>query len=256
MKVSVVIASYRHSYLLNKCLDSLKKQTVVPDEIIVAFDSPHYLNGIKTVSSATTGVSAARNVGCDEATGDILVFIDDDAEADPRWIETIKQAFEEHNPDCVGGPVTPRFECGSIPEHYNWIIGCTWDVKRPICCNMAIRRDVFYRLGKFNEGLGRIRLNLSIGEETELVLKMQDREYIIRWDENVVTNHHVPAHRTTLKYMCSRAYKEGIGKAIIGNRFKLATENKMLRYYITHPDRYTVPVLGAVLMGYMRGKLL
>ena len=252
MKISVVIASYRGSELLNKCLSSLKYQTVRPHEVIVAFDKPEWVYGAISVSSGTTGVSAARNVGCDKATGDILAFIDDDAVAPPMWIEKIIESFKD-NPDCVGGPVTPHFIGDPIPEHYNWIIGCTWNVKRPICCNMAIKRDVFYKLGEFNEGLGRIRLNLSIGEETELILKLQQKGYIVKWDENVVTNHHVPESRTKLKYMCNRAYKEGIGKAIIGRGKE---ENRMLWYYVTHPDRYTIPVLLSVFTGYMRGKLL
>jgi len=256
MKVSVVIASYRHSDLLNKCLDSLKNQTVAPDEIIVAFDSPHYLNGIKTVSSATTGVSAARNVGCDEATGDILAFIDDDAEADPRWIEHIKYYFEFSGFDVMGGPVIPTFETKNLPTQWSFIYGCTWNVRRPICCNMAIRRDVFFKMGKFNTGLGRIKMNLSIGEETELILKLQEQGYKIGWDEDCVVFHWVPTSRTTLSYFCSRAYKEGIGKAIIGKRYTLDTEGTFLKYYIIHPDWYTVPVLISVFIGFVRGKLL
>jgi len=44
------------------------------------------------------------NLGWREASSDLVAYINDDAEADPRWLETIVQTFKEEDADVIGGP--------------------------------------------------------------------------------------------------------------------------------------------------------
>jgi glycosyltransferase involved in cell wall biosynthesis len=262
MQVSVIIGSYRPGKCLYRCIKSLEKQTKLPDEIIIGVDSIQDIQSFhskpsipyKFVASGKTGVSSARNAACKQATGDILAFIDDDATAETDWIEQIHNVFEDSTISCVGGPVIPVFERGSIPEQWYWIIGCTGMSKRPICSNMAVRRSDFLVLGGFPENLGRIKRNLTIGEETELLLNLAEFNKKIVWEQKMVVNHWCPDHRTQLHYIMSRAYKEGIGKAIIGKRYSLDLEYTFLKHYLSHPDKYTVPVLMATGLGFIRGR--
>ena len=263
MRVSVIIGSYRPGVCLYRCIKSLTKQTKLPDEIIIGVDSIQDVKSFPTeseipckfVASGKTGVSSARNAACQQATGDILAFIDDDATAEPDWIQQIHHVFEDPTISCVGGPVIPVFERGSIPEQWYWIIGCTGNSKRPICSNMAIRNNDFIFLGGFPENLGRIKRNLTIGEETELILNLEKLNKKILWEPNMVVHHWCPSHRTQLPYILSRAYKEGIGKAIIGKKYALKQEYSFLKYYLSHPDKYTVPVLLFTGVGFIKGLL-
>jgi len=263
MQVSVIIGSYRPGKCLYRCIKSLAKQTRFPDEIIIGVDSiqeeQNFPAGpeipFRFVASGKTGVSAARNAACEQAAGDILAFIDDDATAEPGWIEKIHRVFNDPTVSCAGGPVIPVFERGSIPEQWYWIIGCTGMSRRPICSNMAIRRSDFMDLGGFPESLGRIKRNLNIGEETELLLNLEKVNKKIVWEPEMVVHHWCPYHRTQLPYILSRAYKEGIGKAMIGKRYALEQERMFLGHYLTHPDKYTVPVLLATGLGYFRGRI-
>ena len=263
MQVSVIIGSYRPGKCLYRCIKSLSKQTKSPDEIIIGVDSiqddQHILAEPeipwKFVASGKTGVSSARNAACQQATGDILAFIDDDATAEPDWIEQIHDVFEDPGISCVGGPVIPVFERGSIPEQWYWIIGCTGISKRPICSNMAIRRSDFVLLGGFPENLGRIKRNLTIGEETELILNLEESNKKIVWEPEMVVHHWCPNNRTQLSYIIPRAYNEGLGKAIIKKHHPLEQERKFLKHYITHPDKYTVPILLASGFGFIRACL-
>ena len=263
-KISVIVGSYRPSHVLVRCISSLLKQTVTPHEIIVAVDelpgvehpnckvvAPNY----KFVASGKKGVVAARNAACAKATGDILAFIDDDAIAPENWVEEIQFFFEFHPWNaCVGGPVLPEYHGRSIPERWHWIIGCTGISRRPICCNMAVWKDAFEKMHGFPENLGRVRMNLSVGEETEFILNLQESGLRVAWCPRIKVWHDCPASRCELPYMMRRAYREGVGKAIIGKAHPLAQERAFLKDYLLHPDRYTVPVLVSVAAGYVRGK--
>jgi glycosyltransferase involved in cell wall biosynthesis len=261
MQVSVVIGSYRPGKCLYRCIKSLSKQTRFPDELIIGVDSIQEDQNFSAepeipyrfVASGKSGVSAARNAACEQATGDILAFIDDDATGKPDWIENIHRVFNDPTVSCVGGPVIPVFERGSMPEQWYWIIGCTGISRRPICSNMAIRRSDFMELGGFPESLGRIKRNLNIGEETELLLNLEKVNKKIVWEPGMVVHHWCPSHRTQLPYILSRAYKEGIGKAMIGKRYALDQEYSFLKHYLSHPDKYTILVLLATGFGFIRG---
>jgi glycosyltransferase involved in cell wall biosynthesis len=264
MKISVIIGSYRPGKCLVRCIESLKKQTVLPDEIIIGVDSisdeqfKWFVHGSianKVVASGKTGVSAARNTACQQATGDIFAFIDDDATADPDWIERLHKIFEDPTVACAGGSVIPYFERRTIPEQWYWIVGCTGLSKRPIGSNMAIRRHEFVMAGGFTENLGRVKHNLNIGEETELILALEKAHKRVLFVPELVVRHWCPDTRMEWSYIMSRAYKEGIGKAVINKQYTLNQEQKCLKYYLTHPDIYTLPVLVATGVGFIDGYL-
>lgn len=113
MKISVVITSYRRVKDLERCLEGLKKQTRPADEVLVVardtdaetwtflkeFD-PGALP-FRTATVITPGAIAAANVGLDEASGDIITYIDDDAIPHPDWLERIEPYFS--NDLKVGG---------------------------------------------------------------------------------------------------------------------------------------------------------
>lgn len=260
MKVSVIIGSYRPKSYLSRCLESLSNQTTPPDEIIIGIDNDqdnpnmilHKNMSYKIVTSGTTGISAARNAACKIASGDIFAFIDDDAIAKSNWIETIHKIFESSPVSCSGGPVIPIFEGKPIPEQWYWIIGCTGMSERPIGANMAINKTDF---NGFSEDLGRKKYNLTIGEETEIILNLSETNKRVIWDPEMIVYHTCPPHRTQWSYILKRAYSEGLGKSIINKRHALTQEQKFLKYYITHPDTYTIPVIVSTGLGFVKGHL-
>lgn len=85
-KYSVVIPFYSQASWLDEALDSVKKQTVAIDEIIVVNDgSKEDISYLKEkypevifVDQKNQGAAAARNTGIRVSTGDILFFLDSD----------------------------------------------------------------------------------------------------------------------------------------------------------------------------------
>jgi len=100
MKVSVIVPVYNVEKYLDKCLNSLVNQTLKDIEIIVVNDGStdnsekiikKYLKknkNIKYIKKNNSGVSEARNIGLEQATGEYIGFLDSD-----DWLET--NAYEK-----------------------------------------------------------------------------------------------------------------------------------------------------------------
>jgi glycosyltransferase involved in cell wall biosynthesis len=110
MKTSVLIAGYNCSRTIRATLDSVKAQTRVPDEVIVLDDgstddtfaiAESYKPCVSVLRQPNKGVSGARNVLCELASGDLVAFIDSDDIWHPKYLEVQCKLFKEH-PDAVG----------------------------------------------------------------------------------------------------------------------------------------------------------
>lgn len=89
-KISVIVPVYNMEQYLSRCVDGILQQTYSNLEIILVDDgstdtSPKLCdeyatkdNRVKVIHKANGGLSSARNVGLEEATGDYLGFIDSD----------------------------------------------------------------------------------------------------------------------------------------------------------------------------------
>jgi glycosyltransferase involved in cell wall biosynthesis len=103
ISVSVVIPSYNGGRLLPQAIDSILAQTVVPSEIVVVDDGSTddtqarlapYASRIRCIRQENRGVSAARNRGLRETSGQFIAFLDADDVWHPRKLELQLAAFE------------------------------------------------------------------------------------------------------------------------------------------------------------------
>ena len=189
--VSVIISTYSEDMLnlVLDCVESLKKQTVSPKEIILVLDPVQSLvdfyrarlpPDIKIIKSKGFGLSEARNAGVRSAEGDIVAFIDDDAIAEEHWLENLIINYDDSSVVGVGGLIRPLWEEKRprwMPEELYWIIGCSYKglpecktcVRNPIGCNMSFRKSVFDKAGLFTTSIGRFGKKLLAGEEIRLI---------------------------------------------------------------------------------------
>ncbi|MGC8871014.1 MAG: glycosyltransferase family A protein [Brevinematia bacterium] len=112
MKVSVLIISYKRAKYLRNALDSLSKQTIKPDEVIVVLKPSNDRSegvikefydklNVKLLIQDGEGAIDAYVQGIRHASGDIILFLDDDAIAEPDWIKKYVHLFSENS--TVGG---------------------------------------------------------------------------------------------------------------------------------------------------------
>jgi len=91
--ISVIIPSYNSSQTIKACLQSLIKQSL-ESEIIVVDDGSkdntksiiHSFAKVKLLTQTHQGPAAARNLGAQQAKGEILVFVDSDMEFDQNFL--------------------------------------------------------------------------------------------------------------------------------------------------------------------------
>jgi len=110
IKVSVIVPTKGGEYL-GFLLESLGKQEIPPDEVIIVekdcnVDEIEKLCGkfglnCRIIKQTTGYFTHALNMGKKAASGDILIFTDDDAIAPKSWIKTYVELFAKY-PETVG----------------------------------------------------------------------------------------------------------------------------------------------------------
>jgi GT2 family glycosyltransferase len=236
---SVVICSYTLNRwaTLESAVAAVRGQHPRPDEIIVVADHApdvedraRSLPEVRVVASrGRQGLSGARNTGVEAATGEIIVFLDDDAVPQPGWLAALLSPFEDPTVAGVGGRAEPIWEAGRrpswFPDEFDWVVGCSYrglplepaEVRNPLGCSMAFRREIFAVAGGFRSELGRVGGGRAGGEETEFCIRASARRPGARfwYAPDSVVRHHVPAGRARWRYFFARCYAEGVSKAVI-----------------------------------------
>ena len=200
------------------------------------------------------GLSGARNTAVAAASGDVVVFLDDDAAARPGWLRALLTPYADPDVVAVGGVAHPRFpdaRPGLLPTggssadatgELDWVVGCTYtgqpteraEVRNLMGCNMSVRREVFARVGGFAEDLGRIGRNPLGCEETELCIRIRQtyrrmgREARVVFEPAAQVDHRVSGDRVRWAYLRRRSWSEGLSKAavsrLVGSDDALSTE--------------------------------
>lgn len=118
MQVSIIIPTYNRIKEVNETLNSIFIQTILPREIIIVDDSDNdkienlieykkkefeekeiILRYIRNKKEKSAGI--ARNIGVENAVGDIILFLDDDVELDKDYIKEILKVYEKY-PNALG----------------------------------------------------------------------------------------------------------------------------------------------------------
>ena len=239
LSVSVVICAYteRRGDQLLAAVESVRRQRRQAQEVMLVIDHNERLlarararmAGVTVVANqGARGLSGARNTGVQLSRGDVVAFLDDDATADPDWLEMLLDAIAEPDVIGVGGLARAVWEGGSpawFPPEFLWVVGGSYEglprerkeIRNPIGANMAFRRDAFEAVGGFVDGIGRIGA-IPLGcEETEFAIRVRQRmpgSRVLHVPEAAV-DHHVSRDRGTWRYFVSRCWAEGSSKAAV-----------------------------------------
>jgi GT2 family glycosyltransferase len=281
MRVSVIIATYNRAALLDECLDHLRRQRFSPgDEVIVvdngsiddtaAVVAAHQIGcavPLRLLHESVPGKSRAIAGAVAVATGDVLAFTDDDVNVEDEWLAAVRDAMADPTVALAGGPVRPRWQT-TVPR---WIRRARDRYPRlgaPIAlldygdqpaelgsrtvlgANLAVRREVFTRVGGFPAHLGKLRGTLLSGEDHELCRRVQDAGFRAVYCPHAAVRHFVPADRARVWYFLKWFYWSGITHAIMDSD-QAAARGLLSRgvppYIIARAAAAAVAVLGAVL---------
>lgn len=99
---SIIVPTYNEEHYIEKCLRSILQQNIDRSEyeIIVSDASSsdrtcERAQGLadKIVVTKQRGIAIGRNLGAQNASGDILVFVDADAQLDSSFLKTLREKF-------------------------------------------------------------------------------------------------------------------------------------------------------------------
>lgn len=200
----------------NNCTDNTR-------EICEAFAAKHADVNFRYVVEPEQGLSAARNKGIQEAKGDIIVYIDDDALVDADYLRAYTEWFASH-PETMacGGPIEPLYETAepSWMTPYTKALLTAWmnygnkvrEYPRgrfPGGGNAAYRKDVFEKVGLFKTSLGRKGNSLMASEEKDIFDKMHALGMQILYLPTPVLHHIIPQAKLEPDYFNRVTYQIG-----------------------------------------------
>ncbi len=178
--LSLVIPTYGRDEVLCETLSALLHQERGADEIIVVDQTPKHtaeaedrLSGwheegtIRWIRLPSPSTAVAMNEGVLAATGDIILFLDDDIIPDPQLLRAHTQAHNDH-PD-AWAVVSQVLQPGEDPRTVTWTTvhsGLRQDIGFPfysnrsrwvenaMAGNLSVKRERFLEIGGFDERFG------------------------------------------------------------------------------------------------------
>jgi len=175
-QVSLIIPTYNRQEIVFQTLQYIKQQSIPGFEVVLVDQTESNdsnLNNFKDdgfkykyLKIKETGLPNARNVGAENAKGDILIFIDDDSIPDSDLIQSYMNLFNDYEKDkfCIGGRIIEKNT--NMFKESNSIVGgwITWygktlknfdTVKSGECewasgGNFGLTKDLFIEAGGFD----------------------------------------------------------------------------------------------------------
>ena len=253
LTVSVIIPTKGRPRELRTVTFALLQQTVSPRELIIVDQSPddasyrsvedtfataptRARSSVKLLyvrDSSITGAANARNRGMDQADADIWVFLDDDVEPEPDFIERLLQVYEARpEVDGVSGVITNYLPPALPFRMWSWIFvrGPFHDERQPIYWNAdGLRSHPPIRVAKFGTGLMSFRARVVTqhrfdphlsgsdpGEDVDFCLRLGPVEMLIAPEARLVHRrcftdrpvaHWLKDHAKAMHYLYQRNWR-------------------------------------------------
>jgi len=240
--LSVAICTYNRAALLNRVLDSLANQTPADVEVEILIvdngstDKTRELvnerqkldSRIRYVVESEPGIAHARNRAMTEAGGKYLAFIDDDAWAEPHWLENLLAPMRSitPRPECVVGPVSLVWEGVRpdwFPDRFESLL-CRYqmgDVPRflgadgyLLTTNSLFHRETLLKLGGMRTDLGHKRKALIGGEDNDIFNRLIANGHRVYYQPAAQVNHPVPKERQTRRFLLRRLFWDGASQPL------------------------------------------
>lgn len=290
VETSLVIPTFNRANILSKLLISITRQQTEKKFEVIVIDNGSvdetknivysFLSQIKNliyVYDDEPGLLTGRHRGTNEASGEVLCFLDDDVILNPLYVETVCELFKK-GVNFATGPCLPAYEIeppswlnyfwNSVPEgeYCAWLSLLDFGDKQLIISpyyvwglNFCIRKDTLISLGGFHPDCIPENLQQFQGDgETGLTQKAIKAGMIAIYEPNLSLFHHVSEERLTIEYFKKRAFYQGVCNSFtqLRNEYFSTTKleplksrsirDKLHPYYrwikVLMPNKKTTPV--------------
>jgi glycosyltransferase involved in cell wall biosynthesis len=190
-KLSFVVPAKNEESTIRLCLESILKEMIQGDQLIVVDNGStdktiaivKSFSNVLLLEKPDTSVGGLRNEGARVAGGDILGFIDADCVIRPGWRHKVIHSLRTPNVAATGAKY-------SLPKHPHWI-EMAWfsqrrkssgEVKYINSGNLAVKRDIFFQAGGFDE-------SLITGEDAEFCWRLRSSALLVWEDPEIIAIH-------------------------------------------------------------------
>jgi len=223
-KVSVVVCSYNGAATLRGCLEALQKVDYPDFEVMVVDDGSKDSTQsivaefplVKNILQPNRGLSVARNVGMQAATGEIIAYTDSDCMPDSDWLYFLVSTLLHSSYAAVGGPnLNPPAQgpipaavaaCPGAPTH---VLLSDTEAEHIPGCNMAYWKSVLEEIGGFDPEFR------TAGDDVDLCWRLMQVGHRVGFSPSALVWHH---RRFTMQAYFRQ--QKGYGEAEAMLRFK------------------------------------
>ena len=227
--VAIVIPVRERPELLERCLDHLVRSVgAVPVTVVVVDDGSRQSEAIAAVCECfgsrlvrrkvSGGPAAARNAGLSVSDSRLVAFLDSDCEPEPGWLELLCGVMEDPRVGAAAPRILPlgagvstvqRYAAARSPldmgQRPGWVRPGGRIAYVPTAA-LLVRRDA---LG------GHFDADLRYGEDVDLVWRMHDAGWRVRYEPAAIVGHREPGR---LRPLLARRFRYGTSAGPLARR--------------------------------------
>ncbi len=212
--VSVIIPTFNGGSRIGNCLTALLPQTELRKaEILVVNDGSTdntvdvvlRYPSVRLVNQANGGPAKARNRGAAEASGNMILFTDDDCVPTPGWLDAMLAPFEDPQIVATKGAyrtrqksLVARFVQIEYEDRYRLMVAFPL-IDFVDTYSAAFRRDRFLEMGGYDTSFP-----VACAEDVELSYRMSARSWKMKFVPEAIVYH---THPDTLATYLRKKYK-------------------------------------------------
>lgn len=180
----------------------------------------------RMISRKLGGLSYARNLAMDEASCQLVLFLDADAMAAPDWAKRLADALNEDECAVAGSRILPRWPGHSpfwaranvLADQYSLLdLGpSAFPYPRVVGAAFGVDKAKLPADMRFDTNLGRRDGKLFGGEESDFCRRVRELGGGITYVGSATVEHAIPSERVRLSWILRRMVYAGQGRSVAG----------------------------------------
>jgi glycosyltransferase involved in cell wall biosynthesis len=230
LKISLIIPVYNRPGEVEELLKSLSLQSDKDFEVVIVEDGSTERSfkvvesyseslDIKYFFKANSGPGPSRNFGCNEASGDYMIFLDSDCVIPPDYCRIVRESFASNYADAFGGPDRAHPDFTKFQKAINFSMTSfltTGGIRggnekmgkfHPRSFNMGFSRKVYEATGGFSQ--------MRFGEDVDLSLRILENGFSTTLIKDAFVYH---KRRSNLRQFFKQVYNSGIARINLHKR--------------------------------------
>ena len=234
--ISIIICTRSRAQYLRQCLESFKSYYNYPEVEVLVVDNnnPSDLETneilaqypVRVIQQPKQGLSRSLNLGIKSASGDIIVFTDDDVVVNEHWLNKLLSNFEDKRVAYVSGQVLPlvmetkaqrsfemkgglskgeeRIEFDNC-DFNNFVLSAFPVGKIAMGANSAVRKKVLEEVEYFDKKFG-VGGFIGAGNTGDIVYRIMMKGYKVVYDPTAFVHHY---HEPDYRKLRNKLYRYG-----------------------------------------------